>query len=266
MSIVSCGWTTYTPLPSFPGFSTMKSHSTLPKKNTPKRSKSNPKRPAAQGSPFAKKSGFKFIQEVFDSILWRIDAKYSKNETMLVGLTGCTRKSGTSTIAANLAMRASSQQRGRVLLVDANWGGSNLPKAFQIEPGPGLYDILSGEVSPRECEPIEVAENLDVLRSGKLEKAGAVHVRHQLVEAMLADLKTDYSLILVDLPFAKELRSALPLARQLDGVLLVTRFETVKQKQAQSILQQLEQDGIEVWGSVLNRRRNYLPQWLQNLL
>ena len=244
-----------------------KSPSTLPKKTSPlQRSEGNKWRHRANLPQLAKKNDSKLVQEVYDSILWRIDAKYSANETMVVGLTGCARKSGTSTIAANLAMRASSQQRGRVLLVDANWDGSNLPKAFKVEPGPGLYDILSGEISPRECEPVEVAENLDVLSSGKLEGTGAMHVRHQLAEEMLADLKTDYSMILVDLPFAEELRCALPLARELDGVLLVTRFETVKQKQAQRIMQRLEQDGIDVWGSVLNRRRDYLPQWLRDRL
>jgi len=244
----------------------MKNQPLLTQKNTAKRADGNQWRHSANLPQLAKKNDSLFVQEVYDSILWRIDAKYNTNETMVVGLTGCTRKSGTSTIAANLAMRASSQQRGRVLLVDANWQTSNLPKTFKVEPGPGLYDILSGELSPRECEPEEVAHNLDILSSSKLDEAGAVHVRHQLVEEMLAEFKADYGMILVDLPFAEELRIALPLARQLDGVLLITRFEAVKQKQAQRVLQRLQQDGIEVWGTVMNRRRNYLPKWLRNWL
>jgi len=214
----------------------------------------------------AKKHDGNFVQEVFDTILWRIDAKCLANETMAVGLTGCLRKSGASTIAANLAVRASAQHRGRVLLIDANWELPGLLKTFNLTPGPGLYDILSGEVSQRECEPQPVAENLDVLSRGKLEEYQPMHVQRDLVEEMLSDFKTEYSLILVDLPAAQEMRSALPLARHLDGSLLVARFEAVKHPQAMRALQRLQEDGLAVWGTILNRHREYVPRCLRNWL
>ncbi|MEM8945685.1 MAG: CpsD/CapB family tyrosine-protein kinase [Planctomycetota bacterium] len=212
----------------------------------------------------AKKDDSKLTQDFFESILWRIDAKSVNNETMAVGIVGCQRKSGSTTIASNLAMQASNQQRGRVLLIDANWRPPGVLKSFDLPETTGLYDILSGEVSPRECEPLSVTENLDVMCRGKWDEEQPAHVRQEMVDEMLNDLKTEYCLILVDLPPAEDLRSALPLARRLDGSLLVARFESLKQPQARRSLQRLQECGVAVWGSILNRYREYVPKWLRD--
>ncbi len=244
----------------------MKTQTNSQQPGTTKRPQENKWRHSANLPQLAKKDDSKLVQDVYESILWRIDAKCQANETMAVGLIGCLRKSGATLIAANLAVRASDQQRGRVLLIDANWQLPGLLKTFDLSREPGLYDVLSGDISPRECEPQEITENLDVLCRGKWEEDQPAHVQQELVAEMLADLKTEYSLILVDLPAAEELRSALPIARQLDGTLLISRFESVKQPQAQRALRRLQEDGVPVWGSILNRHREYVPQWLRNWL
>lgn len=214
----------------------------------------------------AKKDDTSAAREVLDSILWRIDAQGTSNDTAAVGLTGCLRRAGSSTIATNLALQASELQRGRVLLIDANWRLPGLAKNFDLTEQPGVFDILSGEVSPRECEPQSVSEHLDILCRGCWTEEQPMQVRAELAGEMLAELKTEYSLILVDLPSVDELHGALHLARQLDGTLLVARFEAVKQPEAQRALQRLRNDGVNVWGSILNRHREYVPSWLRKWL
>lgn len=206
------------------------------------------------------------IEDVLESILWRIDSRAQSNDTQAVGLSGCTQKSGSTSIAAALALKASEQQHGRVLLIDANWQMPGQLEAFKLTKSAGLYDILSGELAPRECESQSVSEHLDIMCRGKWHEDQPSTVRQELVDDLLADLKTEYRLILVDLPPAENLRSAVHLARKLDGSLLIARFEGVKQPQAQRALRRLHEDGVNVWGSVLNRHRQYVPQWLQNWL
>lgn len=214
----------------------------------------------------AKKENKKPANELYESILWRIDSRANTNETLAVGLCGCLRKSGSTMIASNLALQASLQQRGRVLLVDANWRPPGILKTFSMPQTTGLYDVLSGDVSPREFEAQSVSDYLDVMSRGKWDEEQPSNVRSELIADMLSDLKMDYSLIIVDLPNAEDMRSALPLARQLDGTLLVARFEAVKQPQARRILRRIQEDGIEVWGSVLNRHREYIPKWIRERL
>jgi len=239
---------------------------TLPQPTQARRSVDTKSRHSANLLPLAKKDDSKLAQDAYESILWRIDAKCQANETMAVGLTGCQKKSGSTTIAANLAVRASDQQRGRILLIDANWRVPGLLKTFDLSKELGLYDILSGEISPRECEPQAITDNLDLLCRGKWDEAQPSRIQQNLAAEMLSDFKTEYSLILIDLPAADELRSALPVARKLDGALLISRFEMVNKSQAQNASRRLQEDGVTVWGSVLNRHREYVPKWLRNWL
>ncbi|MGI9429058.1 MAG: hypothetical protein ACR2NM_10395 [Bythopirellula sp.] len=242
----------------------MPSPTTVPPSQETKRPQGNRWRQAASLPQLAKKDDSNRTRDIYDSILWRIDAKRQANDTLAVGMTGCQRKSGASTIAANLAVRASDQQRGRILLMDASWQLPGMLKTFEVSQELGVYDILSGEVSPRECEPHAITDNLDLLCRGKWNEDQPARVQQDLVAEMLSDLKTEYSLILVDLPEANELRSALPLARELDGTLLVTRFEAVTKTQVQNAYLRLQEDGVRVWGSILNRYHDYVPSWLRN--
>ena len=219
---------------------------------------------SASLSTLAKQSNSGQMKDVLESILWRIDSRAQSSDTQAVGITGCTPKSGSTSIAAALAIQASALQNGRVLLIDANWQMPGLLETFNLKKSSGLYDILSGEQAPGECEPQTVSEHLDIMCRGKWHEEQPTSVRQELVDDLLADLKTEYSLILVDLPSAQNLRSAVHLARKLDGALLVARFEGIKQPQAQRALRRLHEDGIDVWGSVLNRHRQYVPQWLQS--
>ena len=242
----------------------MASPTTAPPSKKTKRLHGNPWRHAASLPQLAKKGDVQRARGVYESLLWRVDAKRQAQETLAVGVTGCRRKSGSSTIAANLAVLANQQQRGRILLIDASWQMPGLLKTFEASQELGLYDILSGAISPRECEPQAITENLDLLCRGKWNEDQPARVQQDLAAEMLSDLKAEYNLILVDLPEATELRSALPLARELDGTLLVTRFEAVRKPQAQDAFLRLQEDGVTVWGSVLNRYRDYVPSWLRN--
>lgn len=245
----------------------MNSEATTDKpKSTSKNAAAAPWQEPANLPALAKKDDSKLSQDVFESILWRINGKSASNETVAVGVTGCNKKSGSTTIAARLAKHASDLQRDRVLLIDANWQLPGLLKTFGLSQVPGLYDVLSGELAPRECEPQDVSDHLSVMCRGMWGEQQPAAVRQELVDEMLAELKTEYGLIIVDLPPADGLRSALPLARKLDGSLLVARFEAVKQPQAQRALRRLQEDGVNVWGSILNRHRDYVPKWLQGWL
>ncbi|NOY42223.1 MAG: CpsD/CapB family tyrosine-protein kinase [Planctomycetes bacterium] len=221
---------------------------------------------APQWQATRKKRPFSTDDSVYDSILWRLSSRRSDEQTMAVGITGCKSKSGATTVATKLALHAGSQQVGRVLLIDANRNSPTMKKTLGLAPNSGLYDVLSGEVAPRECEPEQIAENVFVLSAGDVQSTADARVDRQLAAEMMEQFRLDYDLILVDLPPAKDLRSALPVAKSLDGVLLVTRSESVKQPEVQRIAQQLQQDNVELWGAVLNRHREYVPRWLQKWL
>lgn len=204
--------------------------------------------------------------QVYDSILWRLRARHETEATMAIGFAGCGAESGSSTVASNIAELASEQIQGKILLIDADWNSKPALRALRKPENPGLYEILSGSISPREAQPVALSEQLEVLPTGRQENNVSAHVRQELAKVMIDEFRDMYSMIVVDLPPAGQLRNALPLARTLDGMLLVIRFEAVKQSEAYRVAEQLVEDGIPLWGSVLNRHHDYVPQWLRKWL
>src|SRR5450755_2708786 len=71
--------------------------------------------------------------EYFDALLWRLFDRREDAHGLgyLMGVTGCARHSGVSTVAANLAIRAADHGLGPVLLVDANDQHPQLNRMFK---------------------------------------------------------------------------------------------------------------------------------------
>jgi protein-tyrosine kinase len=72
--------------------------------------------------------------------------------------------------------------------------------------------------------------------------------------------------VVVDLPEASKLGPSLFLARQCDGVVLVAEADRTRRGDAEGAVQQLKLDGVPLIGSVLNRKRSYVPAWLERWL
>jgi Mrp family chromosome partitioning ATPase len=221
--------------------------------------------PAASKSPVSPRRNDD-VRNVYNALLWRLRSRCGDESCAVLGFSGFAARSGTSTIAANLALYAAAEQLGRVLLVDANPGKNSLSKQFQCETEEGLFDVMAGAIAPAECQTAVVGEEVEVLSSGACGAGHPLSPRQKFVEEMLAGFRAEYDLVLFDLPPAELLGPALPLAKELAGVVLVARSEAVPRREAERVLRQLQQDGVRVAGAVLNEHREYLPRWLRNWL
>src|ERR1700675_4707976 len=80
--------------------------------------------------------------EYFDALLWRLFDRREDADGVgyLLGITGCARQSGVTTVTANLAIRAADHGLGPVLLVDANDHHPQLHRVFGAKAGFGVAD------------------------------------------------------------------------------------------------------------------------------
>jgi Mrp family chromosome partitioning ATPase len=203
--------------------------------------------------------------EPYDALLWRVEARQSADagKSATLGLIGCQRRVGVTTVAGNLAVRASELQLGPVLLVETSPTRARLSREWRLPPGPGFAQYLSGEASYAECLRQGPAEELTVLPAGTLPRGEVSLVEPGAIDALLAEACADNRLVIFDLPAADELQQLLLVAKQLDQALLVVRSDSTRERDAQKIADRLLEDGVPLSGAVLNRRRNYVPRWLQ---
>ena len=71
---------------------------------------------------------------------------------------------------------------------------------------------------------------------------------------------------MIDAPPVLDQPDALPLARLVDGIVLVAEAGRARVDEVQEARLQLERAGGSVIGSVFNRARSSLPAWLERLL
>jgi Mrp family chromosome partitioning ATPase len=201
--------------------------------------------------------------EPFDSLLWRLQARQSSAAfaATTLGLVGCGERVGVTTLAGNLAVRASELGLGPVLLIEAESARPKLRKSWRLPAGPGLAEWLSGEANYADCVQPGPAADLEVMcASGR--SGSAIGWDAGVVDALLAEACADHRLVLFDLAAADKLGAAGSLARRLDQVLLVVSAESTRSDDAQRIADRLREDGVPIIGAVLNRERRYVPRWL----
>jgi protein-tyrosine kinase len=189
------------------------------------------------------------------------------NQTLeTIGITGCARGAGVSTVAFNVAVAASRADIGPVLLVDADVTKQPDRRLIADSPAWGLADALASCADPMDCVVNLPAENLSFVAG----RGGAKHDELKFDPFKAAELLNEYKchfkLVIVDIPAPTELNDSVYLAAQMDGVVLVVESELSDTRTALRTKQQLVDANANLLGAVLNKQRTHVPSWLDSLL
>jgi polysaccharide biosynthesis transport protein len=164
---------------------------------------------------------------------------------------------GKSSIAMNLAL-SFCQAKKRVVLIDADM---RRPRIHQVFPAPlgkedvGLSSLLSEQAKVEDAvfSPGEdVPENLEVIVCGDIPGNPAELLDTPTIRRLLAELHERADVVIIDSPPVLPVTDPLILARQVDGVVLVTRCDQTTRGELQRALAQLSQADANILGVVLN--------------
>lgn len=177
-------------------------------------------------------------------------------EAQLIGVAGCARKVGASTVAANLAAAAAQSCDRPVLLLDLS--GTNFLLTERSVPADDSR--LSGVFSERA--PFVNASPIPNLSWLTLDDACAQcqNAEGRDVGVVLRELQHEFGFIVIDLPPADSWRS-FAVAATLHGVVLVVDAQSARQA-AMRTTQGLARANAIVLGVILNNYRRDIPSWL----
>jgi len=145
----------------------------------------------------------------------------------------------------------------RVLLIDGDLRRPGLHHSFAVAREPGLADILR---DPRPLAELPVASmihptsvpGLRLLSAGS-KGPDVVRLLHtDRIVQLLAQLRHDYDVVLIDSPPVLPLSDARVLGRLADGVVLVCRAGRTQVDELLSAAHRLSDDGTTILGTVLN--------------
>jgi Mrp family chromosome partitioning ATPase len=217
-------------------------------------------RTPAMAKPTPKRGNVIEYDLLLGRLLRQIDDSASAG---FVGFTACRRRSGVSTIAANVAIRAADSRSGTVLLVDANTAHPSQGRNFGVCVGPGLTEVLGSKITLDDVVTPTHVEGLSMLGPGEGNRGVSLATMRDSVEAIVQEFRERYSLVVFDLPSGDSLSNWSPLVQCLDALLLVIASEETTQDDIRRIQNQCLVDRVTLTGSVLNRHRRYLPRFLR---
>lgn len=169
---------------------------------------------------------------------------------------------GKSVIATNLAISLA-QDGNRTLLVDCDLRRPRLHRVFSYENKRGVSNLLTSSLSATELVVKTRVERLDFLGSGPVSPNPAELFGSNRMDALLAELATQYDRVILDAPPVIGLADAAVLAGKAQNVMIVVMARKVSRDIVRESKESLMRSGGRVVGVVLNgldferERRHY---------
>lgn len=163
---------------------------------------------------------------------------------------------GTSTIARAFAEIQAEETGHKTLLIDAGTLDSERFMMDGINPSLGIVD-LAGSATGKSIHCVE--ENVYVGRWLGQEKNRHKAGRLLHDADFWAGLQEEFETIVIDAPALQSSSDGIALAVQADAVVLVVEAESTRQPVIEQLRNTLVAAGAKIAGSVLNKRRFYIP-------
>jgi capsular exopolysaccharide synthesis family protein len=174
---------------------------------------------------------------------------------------------GATTTATLLASVLAAGSRSRVLLIDANLRTPSLAELFNLTgDGRGLTDLLIKDSGLDEFVRPTPHHNLFVLCGGRPLRSPAYLFAESGMDRVLSMVRESYDLAILDGAPLRDFSDSTFLAPKVDGTILVVEAEKTSSDTAEASRRQLERSGARMLGAVLNKRRSYMPDWVERFI
>src|SRR4029450_12371024 len=155
---------------------------------------------------------------------------------------------------------------GRVAVVEANFRTPSFQTAFGIQAMPGLAEVIEGKATLADAAQVTAVPNLFAITAGENTLTAAALFDSPALPAVLTQVREHFDFAIVDLPPVTVYGDALILGPRLDAAIIVIEADATRVPDVERARRTLERNGVRFVGSVLNRRRNYIPRFLEEML
>jgi len=221
-------------------------------------------------APSARESGVRALPDDFVRELGilrnSIDTALRGRQKRSIMFTSSAHEEGTTTLALNFAAVVASQGHGRVLLVEVNARRPSLYWRLGLSANDGVTDYFeSNRTLASVVQPVEML-GIDVIHIGQRDPAKIqLHLEKSFPELIQEALRT-YDTVVVDAPPTVLSPETPPMTASVDGVVLVVQCERTKREIVQRSLGMIAQFQGKVLGTVLNRKKYYIPEFIYRRL
>lgn len=179
----------------------------------------------------------------------RLDAAFQDRSSRVVMFMSSQGGEGTSTVASEFARLLALEGRQRVLIADLHARRPSLGRRFDLAHA-GRRTLRAADEPELAVMPVEES----TVRQGAFNPA--------LARQVVSSVSNLYDWIVLDGPPALESPEAVEIAAVADGVVLVVQSGIAKRPVVARAADLLRRGGARVLGTVLNRRRLEIPEFI----
>jgi len=189
----------------------------------------------------------------------RLVAMNPDGEPKTLVVTSAVRGEGKTVAALNLAMAFAELERSQVLVVDGDLRRPGVERCLNLNPEPGLSDVLLGSAALEKVLRPAGYRKLMVLGAGTRVSNPAEVLGQSRLDELLARLKERFQYVVIDTPPVLPCTDAGVLGARADGTLLVLRLEHSSKSHAKDALRTLQDLGANVLGTFVTEVRGQDP-------
>ena len=196
--------------------------------------------------------------EVYRHLRTNIEYSSVDKKIQVINITSSQPGEGKTTTSTNLAI-VSSGQYGRVLLVDCDMRKPQVHKRFNISNRFGLSNILAGDnvnISDQYFSKFKDKDTdgvLYVLPAGVKVPNPLELLSSEKFKDFVEFMRMRFEFIILDCPPVLFVSDCIPVSHVSDGTLFVVSSKDTDKNEAKTALQQLQRNGANVLGTVLNK-------------
>lgn len=196
--------------------------------------------------------------EVYRHLRTNIEYSSVDKKIQVINITSSQLGEGKTTTSTNLAI-VSSGQYGRVLLVDCDMRKPQVHKRFNISNRFGLSNILAGDnvnISDSYFSKFKDKDTdgvLYVLPAGVKVPNPLELLSSEKFKDFVEFMRMRFEFIILDCPPVLSVSDCIPVSHVSDGTLFVISSKDTDKNEAKTALQQLQRNGANVLGTVLNK-------------
>lgn len=203
-----------------------------------------------------------FYDTLRDRLITYFEVKNLTHNPKLVALTSCGDSAGVTSTAAGLAAALSETGEGNVLLVDMNVERGAAHHFYKGHLSCGIDEALTKD----KRHEARVQDNLYVVTESSSNEDTLPRVLPKRFTSLVPKLKaSDYDYIIFDMPPMSQISITPRLAKFMDMIMVVVESEKTDRDVVQRAVSMLTETRANV-GVVLNKRKNYVPQRIQQEL
>lgn len=201
-------------------------------------------------------------RQVFQQLCQRLPDPHRR----ICAIASAAEAEGRSSLAINLAATAARDTSSAVLLLDADAESPSLHKPFNLSPGPGLSEVLSGAAKLDEALRKTNIDNVTILSAGEAPLNAVALEESDKVTQLLEGLRSRFAWVFVDTAPLLTVPGTAAFCRRVDGVLLAVRWSSTRAQLVTQAVEELDSVQARPLGVVLTQRHFAIPPYVYRRL